>query len=166
MSSDQDIRKRLEKISLFAGICKNPAYLEELIKICRTRRHKEGETIIQEGELGSEMFIVLKGGVEILKRTRAGDNYTVVGLRAEDNVFFGELALIDDDRRSATVVAAMDSEFLLISKKDFLELGDKAPAIGLPVTRAIAKIIASRLRKTTVDMLTIFDALVSEIKGD
>ncbi|WP_319558792.1 cyclic nucleotide-binding domain-containing protein [Marispirochaeta sp.] len=166
MSSDQDIRKRLEKISLFAGICEYPEYLEQLIRICRTRRYKQRETIIQEGELGSEMFIVLNGGVEILKRTRAGDNYTVVSLKAEDNVFFGELALIDDDKRSATVVAAMDSEFLVISKQDFLELGDKTPALGLPVTRAIAKIIASRLRKTTVDMLTIFDALVSEIKGD
>ncbi|WP_319415461.1 cyclic nucleotide-binding domain-containing protein [Marispirochaeta aestuarii] len=166
MSSNQDIRERLEKISLFEAIRSHSDYMEELERICRIRGYKKGETIIREGELGDEMFIVLNGGVEILKRTRAGDNYTVVGLKAEDNVFFGELALIDDDKRSATVVAAMDSEFLVISKKDFLELGDRKSTIGLPVTRAIAKIIASRLRKTTVDMLTIFDALVSEIRGD
>jgi CRP/FNR family cyclic AMP-dependent transcriptional regulator len=78
--------------------------------------------------------------------------------------FFGELALIDDDKRSATVVATEDSEFLVITKADFTRLGDTYPSIGLPITRAIAKILASRLRKTTGDMLTIFDALVSEIQ--
>jgi len=101
VSGSQDIRERLKKISLFEAINSHPDYMEELVRICRTRVYKSGETIIREGELGDEMFIVLNGGVEILRRTRA-----------------------------------------------------------------IAKIIASRLRKTTVDMLTIFDALVSEIRGD
>ena len=110
------------------------------------------------------MFIVFSGGVEILKKTRAGDNYTVVKLKAEYNVFFGEMALIDDDKRSATVRADMDSEFLVITKDAFHELGNKYPSIGLPVTRAISKILAGRLRKTTQDMLTLFDALVSEIQ--
>ncbi|HKK48535.1 MAG TPA: hypothetical protein VJ932_05530, partial [Alkalispirochaeta sp.] len=57
-----------------------------------------------------------------------------------------------------------DSEFLVITKQDFTRLGDSYPSIGLPITRAIAQILASRLRKTTGDMLTIFDALVSEIE--
>ena len=110
------------------------------------------------------MYIVYSGSVEIRKQTRAGDTYTVVKLRAEHNVFFGELALVDDDRRSATVVALEDSEFIVIRKEDFLILGRSNPEVALPVTRAIAKILAGRLRKTTVDMLTIFDALVNEIQ--
>jgi len=166
MSGDRDALQRLKQIALFKEISKNAEYMQKLTAICRTRSYKAGATIIKEGEIGSEMFVVLSGAVEILKRTRAGDNYTVVSLKAKDNVFFGELALIDDDKRSATVLAATDSEFLLISKKDFLELGNSDPAIGLPITRAIAKIIASRLRKTTSDMLTIFDALVNEIQEE
>ena len=166
MSDDRDALERLKQISLFREISANARFMEKLTEICRTRRYREGETIIKEGEIGNEMFVVLSGGVEILKRTRAGDNYTVVSLKADDNVFFGELALIDDDKRSATVMAAVDSEFLLISKKDFLTLGNENPEIGLPITRAIAQIIASRLRKTTGDMLTIFDALVNEIKEE
>ncbi len=166
MSENQNVRERLEKISLFSEVSKKPEDMDKLIEICRTRRYREGETIITEGDIGSEMFVVLSGGVEILKQTRAGDNYTVVSLKAENNVFFGELALIDDDKRSATVLSAMDSEFLVISKKDFLSLGNENPSIGLPITRAIAHIIAGRLRKTTSDMLTIFDALVNEIHGE
>ncbi len=166
MSENQNVRERLEKISLFKEVSKTPEDMDKLIEICRTRRYKGGETIISEGDIGSEMFVVLSGGVEILKQTRAGDNYTVVSLKAENNVFFGELALIDDDKRSATVLAAVDSEFLIISKKDFLSLGNDNPSIGLPITRAIAQIISGRLRKTTSDMLTIFDALVNEIHGE
>ena len=127
MGDIDNVRERLKKISLFKEISKNQDYMEKLINICRTRRYKSGETIIKEGDIGSEMFVVLSGGVEILKRTRAGDNYTVVSLKADDNVFFGELALIDDDKRSATVLSAMDSEFLIISKSDFLSLGNDNP---------------------------------------
>jgi CRP-like cAMP-binding protein len=107
---------------------------------------------------------MLKGRVAIRRQTRAGDDYTVVNLRAEDNVFFGEMALIDDDTRSATIVAAEDSEFLIVTKEDFVRLGESHPQIVLPITREIGKILASRLRKTTGDMLTIFDALVNELQ--
>lgn len=155
---------KLKKIAIFAEVKDNDAHMAELVRICRPKMFRSGETIIREGDMGDEMFIVTSGAVEIKKRTRAGDDYTVVRLRAEFNVFFGELALIDDDTRSATVMATEDSEFLAISKKDFMRLGDQQPSIGLPITRNIAKILAGRLRKTTVDMLTLFDALVGEIQ--
>jgi CRP/FNR family transcriptional regulator, cyclic AMP receptor protein len=159
------VLKKLKQIPIFEEIREDEDFMRRLTGICRSRKYHKGESIINEGDLGSEMYIVYTGAVEIKKRTRAGDDYTVVILKAEFNVFFGELALIDDDKRSATVIATEDSEFLVISKEDFVRLGDENPSIGLPVTRAIAKILASRLRKTTVDMLTLFDALVSEIES-
>jgi len=162
---ENEVLVKLKQIPLFEEIKDNEEFLNLLSDICKSRQYKANQTIIKEGELGAEMYIVLTGGVEILKRTRAGDNYTVVKLKAEYNVFFGELALIDDDRRSATVVASEDSDFLVITKEDFLKLGNEYPSIGLPITRAISKKIAGMLRKTTSDMLTIFDALVNEIGG-
>jgi CRP-like cAMP-binding protein len=165
MESQKEIVEKLKQIPLFEEIKDNPEYITSLMEICRIREYKEDEVIIKEGDLGSEMYIVYEGGVEIKKRTRAGDDYTVVKLKAEYNVFFGELALIDDDKRSATVIAGEDSKFLVITKDNFLKLGNDQPEIGLPITRAIAKILAGRLRKTTSDMLTIFDALVNEL-GD
>lgn len=162
---ENEVLVKLKQIPLFEEIKNNEDFLQLLQNICKIHHYKSAQTIIKEGELGAEMYIVLTGGVEILKRTRAGDNYTVVKLKAEYNVFFGELALIDDDRRSATVVASEDSDFLVITKEDFLKLGNEYPSIGLPITRAISKKIAGMLRKTTSDMLTIFDALVNEIGG-
>ena len=160
----EQILDKLRTIPIFAALRDSNEQLELLNHICSMRSYKAGRVIIQEGDLGSEMFVVFRGAVEIKKRTRAGDDYTVVRLSAEQNVFFGELALVDDDKRSATVVATEDSEFLVITKENFTKLGDEHPYIGLPVTRAIATILAGRLRKTTGDMLTIFDALVNELQ--
>lgn len=165
MARENDqILEKLKQIEVFEKIKDNKEYMSALMNVCSVRDYKAGDTIIKEGDMGTEMFIVYQGGVEIKKRTRAGDNYTVVFLKAEYNVFFGELALIDDDKRSATVVASEDSSFIVISKENFIALGDEHPYVGLTITRAISKILATRLRKTTSDMLTIFDALVNEIK--
>lgn len=158
-----EVLEKLKEIPLFEQIRGNSEYLDLLLNICKKRQYKSGEIIIKEGEVGSQMYIVLTGGVEVLKRTRAGDNYTVVKLKAENNVFFGELALIDDDKRSATVIASEDSDFLVITKEAFIKLGNEVPSIGLPITRTISKKIAGMLRRTTSDMVTIFDALVNEI---
>jgi hypothetical protein len=55
-------------------------------------------------------------------------------------------------------------EFLNLSKSEFWRLGARNPRVALSVTRVIARILAGRLRKTTGDMLTIFDALVNELQ--
>ena len=162
---NRDILSKLRQIPLFEQISSNEEYLRELGEIGSFRSYAASDAIIKEGEIGDEMFIVLTGGVEIRKKTRAGDDYTVVRLKAEDNVFFGELALIDDDTRSATVIASEDSSFIVLNKKNFMALGNEHPQIGLPITRAISRRVASSLRKTTDDMLTLFDALVNEIRG-
>lgn len=155
---------RLKQIQLFEEICGDERAMEIVSTICIQRPYRAGETIIEEGEIGSELFIVVSGKVEIQKRTRAGDVYTVSRLSAEDNVFFGELGLIDDDRRSATVTAIENSTFLVVDKGSFSELGREYPEIGLPIAKTLSRILARRLRTTTQDMLTIFDALVNEVK--
>ena len=141
----------------------NRAAMLEIINITECISVPASTAIIEEGSLGSEMYIVHDGEVEIKKLTRAGDTYTVVKLSAAQNVFFGELALVDNDRRSATVATLTDSKFLVIRNSDFKRLGARAPEIVLPVVSSIARTLSTRLRKTTSDLLTIFDALVQEL---
>lgn len=160
---EADVLGKLKQIPLFAAISSNEQSMEQLVRICNLRSVPSGKVIIKENDVGSEMYIAYHGSVEIVRKTRAGDSYTVVKLTAADNVFFGEMALIDDDKRSATVVATEDSSLIVITKEDFLRLGDEYPQIALPITREIAKKLAGMLRKTTGDMLTIFDALVNEL---
>ena len=103
------------------------------------------------------------GTVEIEKRTLAGDAYTVTKLTAAMNAFFKEMALLDEDKRSATVSCVTDCEFLTINRDDFISPGNEHPATGLAITRAISRIVCQRLRKANTDIITLFDALVGEV---
>ena len=157
------ILEKCRKIPIFESIKDDYESMHTLIEIAKLIQVSSNELIIQEGRVGQEMYIVFSGAVEIKKLTRAGDEYTVIKLHADQNVFFGELALIDNDTRSATVRTIEDSQFLVIRKDDFEDMGQRFPHIALHITTSIARILAKRLRKTTSDMLTIFDALVQEL---
>ncbi|MBN1412647.1 MAG: cyclic nucleotide-binding domain-containing protein [Spirochaetales bacterium] len=163
--SKSDIINRLKQIPFFEEIKQNTAYMEILYKIIKFKGIPGGSSIIREGEMGSEMYILYSGSVDVRKKTREGDDYTVVVLESSQNVFFGEMALIDDDKRSATVIAKEECVLMIITKSDFLELSNAYPQICLPIMRAISKKLASYLRKTTQDVLYLFDALVEEIKN-
>lgn len=165
-SKDHDERiKKLSKIPLFSSFKDNVESLTKLNEFCSIKKYSPESVVIKEGDLGDDMFIVFEGRVEIRKRTRSGDEYTVVELNAEHNVFFGELSIVSEGERSATVVTKSECTFLVITKGDFENFCEDHPTIGLHITKEILKTVAARLRKTNDDMLTIFDALVNEIKN-
>lgn len=156
--------EKLKQITLFEAVKDNEDAMKRILDISSLRKFHKGDNLITEGDMGDELFILLEGSVDILKKTMAGDDYLVASLKAEYNIFIGEMALIDNDKRSATVTATENSLALVIGKKGFMDLGDSAPHIGLPITRAISKIVAGRLRKTNEDMMTLFNALVTEVQ--
>ncbi len=159
-----EIIKRLRGISLFSSIEDNDS-LEKIASILEFVQFSAGDNVTTEGEEnGDSLFIINKGTVEILKNTRHGDEYVVTDLNAEMNIFFGELALLDPDKRSATVRCKTDCEFLKLTRDDFVKFGDANPKIGLIITRELSKIVCKRSRKSNTDILTLFDALVEEVE--
>ena len=78
-----------------------------------------GEIVIQEGTKGTSAFIILSGAVEVLKRS--GDKDIVVATLGEGQVF-GEMGLIEDRPRSATVKAMTELRLQVISREGFNEL--------------------------------------------
>ena len=77
----------------------------------------------------------------------------------------GEIALIDHDRRSASVEAKTDCECIVLNRDSFLKFGNEYPVIGLNITRAIAQQLSQKLRKSSTDVITLFSALVEEISA-
>lgn len=101
-----------------------------------TRNFAIGATIFREGEQGDEFFVVVRGQVEI----RSGDRrLEILGPKG----IFGEMALIDDSPRSATVVALTDVTVAPIKEEQFLFLVKHMPMFALKVMRVLAK----RLRR-------------------
>ena len=104
--------------------------------------------------------------VRVCKNTTLNDQYTIVDLKSEWNVFFGEIALMDNDERSASVMVLEDCEVLVMDREKFDELGDRHPEICLPITRVIVKRICMNLRNVNNDVIMLFDALVNEIQAN
>jgi CRP-like cAMP-binding protein len=150
-------------IGLFDAFKDDEAALAAVAELFTTICATAGTTVVTEGEEGDALYIVKFGTVEIVKKTKQGDLYTVANLSADGYGFFGEMALIDDDRRSAGVRSITDCEFYVLTRNRFLELGDEHPEIGLSITRELACSVSSRLRKANADIIVLFDALVGEV---
>jgi CRP/FNR family cyclic AMP-dependent transcriptional regulator len=101
------------------------------------KSYKAGEVIFREGDEAKELFVIKSGDV----RVQIG-NRTVTEL-GRDHIF-GEMALIDNEPRSATVTAINDVELVPISEKQFLFLVGQTPFFALKVMR----VLAQRLRAT------------------
>jgi CRP/FNR family cyclic AMP-dependent transcriptional regulator len=156
----------LENIVLFQDFKSDKKVLRKIEALFVERRARRGERIIKEGEVGDELYIIKKGQVRVEKNTLQNEPYTVVTLTADQHVFFGEIGLLLNDTRSATVVAEEDCVFLVTNRRKFTEFGEKEPLVALMITRQVAQILAKRLHKTNQDVVTLFSALVSEIEGE
>ncbi len=160
---EQGVIEKLRKIKLFHTVKDDEERLTKLARIVAWQQCKAGVEVLSEGTEGSELYILQKGRVRIIKRTLDQERYTIVTLKDDEDAFFGELALLDREVRSASVLAETDCEFLVINREDFNQLGEEDPRLGLLVTRAIAKELSKRLRKANQDMVLLFEALVEQV---
>jgi len=145
----------------------------DILKITEERRFSKGETIMQEGQEGDSMYIVADGNVEVSKtltmKGGEGDfakrEKILKRFKAEDNVVFGEIAMIDRENRSASVVTTTDCILLEIKRQDLLDLIEKRPEMGIKILKRIAQLLASRLRKSSQDVIRLTTALSIALSG-
>jgi CRP/FNR family cyclic AMP-dependent transcriptional regulator len=145
----------------------NEEELATFMTITRRVHFPRGKIIVKEGESGDTMYIIAEGTVEISKnlvmkigREEFQDRDKILTkLSAEDHAVFGEVALFEQGKRTATVVAQTDCTLLEITRHDFHRLGEEYPRIGYEITRNITQLLCSRLRKADVDTIKLTTAL-------
>jgi HEAT repeat protein len=130
----------LRSVPLFKDL--TPEDLMKLAEIAEPEEYVAGRTIFKKGDPGDVLCIVVRGRVEI----RDG-NRVIASQRPHE--FFGELAVLDHEPRSADAVCAEDTELLQIGGPDLEELMERRPEIA----REIIRVLARRLRTTTQTML-------------
>jgi CRP-like cAMP-binding protein len=113
--------------------------LRNLAEIAGKLELRAGERVFQKGDPGDTMFVVARGTVQLKDGAKV---LAEVG-RAE---FFGELAVLDGEPRSADALCAADAELLSLSRGDLDELMERRPAIA----REIIRVLTRRLRETNV----------------
>jgi ATP-binding cassette subfamily B protein len=102
-----------------------PRLLEELSASFVTERHPQGRLVIQQGDPGDRFYILVRGTVEVLKADGGGPEQRVAIL--EDGDFFGEIALLKDKPRAASVRTLTQCVFLTLQRDQFTSLVGRAP---------------------------------------
>jgi len=161
-----EIIERLKKIEIFKRMKNLEDDIQKIANLIQIKTYRKDTPIIEEGLPGDEMYILNKGQVRIEKKTLEKEPYTVVKLTDGMNIFFGELALIDEDLRSASVIAESDCECFVIDRKGLDILAEKEPQICVVIYREIARIISSRLRKSNDELIKLFGVLIREIMAE
>ncbi len=135
---------RLREVGLFGALSDD--VLEHLSQTLQPLRVQAGEPIFREGDSAREMYVVLDGEVEVMKKSRRGRDMRVAILGPSD--CFGEMSLIDVQPRSATVRALGPSRLLRMTSEDLDGLYRHDLKSYALVTLNIARDLSRRLRVT------------------
>jgi CRP/FNR family transcriptional regulator, cyclic AMP receptor protein len=120
----------LRKVPLFSQCSRKE--LEEIARIADEIDFRPGKELTREGKPGREFFVLLDGTAEVTQGTRK-----VSDLSGGD--FFGEIALVSDVPRTATVTTASPVHALVITDRSFRRLLERSPTIQLKVLQALAE---------------------------
>jgi voltage-gated potassium channel len=120
----------LEGIPLFAGVPKRQ--VRKIAALTRESRYRTGTAIVRAGEKGDELFLVLEGSASVLRQRG------LPSIPLGPGAYFGEMALIDGEVRSATVVADSDVHCLRLSRGPFLRLLRNEPEVAIVLLRHLA----------------------------
>ncbi len=104
-----------------------------------------GQTLVYEGELGSELFIIVSGSVSI--SVHSGKTPIELG-RLKQGDFFGEMALLEETARSASCTAVEDTACFTLKARDFSSLIHEKPSIAVLILKKMLEGTVSRLLKT------------------
>ncbi len=128
--------------------------LELVASICEMASYNQGDVLLQENESTTELYVIARGGVEILMNPSLvgaeQDKYEpVVITELRQGQVFGEVALVDEGIRSATARVSQDNTTLLKVPRDRLMLlCDSYPDLGYKVMKNVAADLAFKIRNT------------------
>jgi CRP/FNR family transcriptional regulator, cyclic AMP receptor protein len=133
--------KALGRAPLFDGLSRKE--LTQLARVSEDLEVEPGTVLCKEGETGQQFFVIVDGKVKV---TRKGRRIAVRG----DGDFVGEIALLEDIPRTATVTAETPLRLFVLTRKDFRHLLDTSPRVEGKVMRALARRLAEASRDPTL----------------
>ena len=138
-----DIEKRLKKLPLFSQL--SPEALAELIQQGQVLTFEAEQVVCWDGDASDGMYVILEGEVRVLKRDEEGNEFDVN--RLQQGECFGEMALLDNQPRSATVACLTPCQLLKLEKVGFMKL------LVTPATQSTAfsilSVLVQRVRRLT-----------------
>jgi CRP/FNR family cyclic AMP-dependent transcriptional regulator len=132
------------QVGLFRSL--NKKHIAQLARSTTTQKYDAGQVIVSQGDAGVGLYIIASGKVDV-RRERSGQEPVIVNTLGPGQ-FFGEMALLDDYPRSATVAAREATECLTLTKWHFLAELESHPEMALPMLSVLSR----RLRDTLAQL--------------
>ena len=142
-----DIKNALRNVALFAEL--SDAELQAMLQHASVITYPKNTVIMSEGDPSASLYTIVAGKVKIFLSDEQGKEITLNVQGAHD--YFGELALVDDTERSASVVTLEKSTFMILSKAAFKELLHTHPEVALNLIKALTR----RVRFLTDNVKTL-----------
>lgn len=141
----------LQAIPLFEHLTDEE--LARMGELTRQRKHPKGSVILFEDDPGDALYVVIEGQVKVV--LIGEDGREVILATLADGDFFGEMSLIDDEPRSAHVIAMENSNLLVLRRDDFQRCLEDNPRMALGLLRALTKRL--RLADSKIGGLVLLD---------
>jgi CRP-like cAMP-binding protein len=139
----------LRGVPLFAKLA--PVEVKQVAAIAGERVYEDGETLGRQGDPGEEMYVIVAGQVRVMM-TRA-DGTSVEAVRRTVGEYVGEMAILTQEPRIATLIAAGTVRVLTIDQRSFERILRERPETGLAVIRELcARLAESEVRATHVEL--------------
>ncbi|MEK7818880.1 MAG: cyclic nucleotide-binding domain-containing protein [Bacteroidota bacterium] len=148
----------LSTIPIFLNL--NKGELKLVAGILHKRKYKKDEPICLQNDPGLGMYVIEHGEAEVVIIDENGDKKQLAILN--DGEFFGELSLLDNSSRSASVIALKESDLLGFFQTDLMSIIKKSSSTGVKIILKIAELLGERLRQTN-EQLASTDSKLKEI---
>ncbi|HEX5068197.1 MAG TPA: cyclic nucleotide-binding domain-containing protein [Myxococcota bacterium] len=135
----------LKKVPLFESLTLDQ--LDAVARLAEERDFRLGEVIVHEGDAGGELFLLLEGVVEVFQGREGGAREKLGEIAAVD--YFGEMAVLDDQPRSATIVAREPTRLLALAGTSLKELILQMPDISFEILRVLSARVRSAERRAS-----------------
>ncbi len=155
-------RGLLRGVSIFADL--DPAALAALERLAEVRDFRAGSVILSQQDPGDALFVLISGKVKVVLYGDSGREIILSIFKAPGD-FFGEMSLLDNEPRSATVIADAHSRLLVLSRKDFQAHLESHPRTALRVLKEVSR----RLRRAdavigNLALLDVYGRLAGKLR--
>ena len=170
IASDDSVRRQIDKASMKRTIRTSiapeieDADLEELVDNAVFKSFRAGDTIVREGDAPDGLYIVRRGSVTVSKML--GGHEVVLSYLPAGH-YFGEMALISDAKRNASVRAAVATETIMLKGATFKEVSQRNPTMRVKIqTAALDRIREHEHRSSSVDDGNLISFLMKQGVGE
>jgi CRP-like cAMP-binding protein/CheY-like chemotaxis protein len=153
------ISEVLKKVPFFQALGKDG--IDFIIERLKFKPFNQGEAVCKGGDPGDKMYIIISGNVKVVVAAEPAGEETVIANLGSGN-YFGEMALLTGEPRSASVITTEPSEMFILNKADFDVIIERFPSITLSMT----KIMSQRLRETNQMAAQKSGETITAVQGD